>query len=104
MGEVATIACQPNTFKGEVNRNSHNFCVNQLPHLNKLKWHIITKTEEDTDITFDVKQHHTYKADDVKFENIKNGSITPYFAYRNLYVSEARNVTGHFIVRVESIE
>ncbi|WP_162145085.1 hypothetical protein [Cellulosilyticum lentocellum] len=104
MGEAATVACQPMTFQGEESRHSNNFCVNQLPHKDKLLWHIITKTDTDTEIRFNVKEHHTYKEDDLRFENIQNGTITPYYAYRNLYISEVKNVTGHFIVRVEAID
>lgn len=104
MGEAATVACQPTIFLGEESRHSNDFCVNQLPHKDKLLWHIITKTEADTEICFNVKEHHTYKEDELRFENIYNGKITPYYAYRNLYISEVKNVTGHFIVRAEAID
>ncbi len=104
MGESATIACQPGTFKGESNRHSHNFCINQLPHKNEVVWRVITKTDDVSNITFNVKEHYTYKEDEVRFENIKDGMITEYSPYRNLYVTDVRNVTGHFIVRVETME
>lgn len=104
MREAATIGCQPTTILGEEGRHSNNFCVNQLPHRNQLRWHIISKTEADTAICFNVKEHYNYKEDEMRFENIYNGKITPYYAYRNLYISEVKNATGHFIVRVESID
>lgn len=104
MREAATVACQPTTFSGEESRHSNNFCVNQLPHKDRLLWHIITKTEADTKICFNVKQHHSYKEDEIRFENIYDGKVTPYYAYRNLYISEVKNATGHFIVRVEAVD
>ncbi len=102
MGEAAIIACQPKPLTENETRHSNNFCVNQLPHLKYLRWSIITLTEGDNNICFHVKEHHACREDALRFEDIRHGAITPYFAYRNLYISEVRNATGHFIVRVEA--
>ena len=105
MGETATIGCAPMALEEEVKRHSNDFSVNQLPHTAKLRWHIITKHDADnTGIRFNVKEHHTYKDDDLRFENIGHGSVTPYHAYRNLYISDVENAPGYFIVKVEAYE
>lgn len=104
MGQSAYIACMPMPKLGEEGRHSNNFCVNQLPHLEHLKWHVITTSGEDQGVSFNVKEHYTYKENEMRFEHIKEGSITPYVPYRNLYIADAQDIRGHFIVRVEACE
>lgn len=104
MGGSANIACQPKEVQQYATRHSNDFCIIQLPNSGKLIWHIISLTEEDTDICFNVKEHHTYKEDSMRFENIKNGTVTDYMPYRNLYIADVKNATGHFVVRVEAYE
>lgn len=103
MGKSANIACQPQEIRDYASRHSNDFCIIQLPNLGKLIWHIIT-VNKDEDICFNVKEHHTYKEDTLRFENIKDGMITPYAPYRNLYIADVKNATGHFVVRVEAWE
>lgn len=103
MGEIATVACQPYMEDGEEMRASRNFDTNQLQKKGKLKWHIISAVG-DENIHFDVKQIDSKKGYPVRFQKIVNGTVTPYEAYRNLYVSNPQNATGYFIVRVEACE
>lgn len=103
MGEATTIACQPQAEEGMDGRVSQNFGTNQLPDEGHLIWRVITKMD-DEDICFDVKQQCSTGPDQVRFENIKNGTIIPYVAHRNLYIASPQNATGHFIVRIESCE
>lgn len=104
MGPSANIACQPQPHHEYASRHSNDFCIIQLPNKGKLIWHIISQIEEDREICFNVKEHHTYKEDSLRFENIKEGSVTSYEPYRNLYISDVRNATGHFVVRVEAYQ
>lgn len=102
MGPSANIACQPHEHHEYASRHSNDFCIIQLPNHGKLIWHVISKIEDDNEICFNVKEHHTYKEDSLRFENIHEGSITSYFPYRNLYIADVKNATGHFVVRVEA--
>lgn len=102
MGEATTIACEPTAQEGKEKRASQNFATNQLSNTGKLIWHVITKTERDTHICFNVQQECAVGEDIIKFENIKDGTITPYEALRNLYISDPKNATGYFMVRVEA--
>ena len=102
MGVSANISCQPHAHPEYASRHSNDFCIIQLPNEGKIIWHVISQTEEDKKISFSVKEHHTYKEDSLRFENIREGSITSYFPYRNLYIADVKNATGHFIVRVEA--
>lgn len=102
MGPSANIACQPHAYQECTSRHSNDFNIIQLPNEGKLIWHIITQTEEDTEISFNVKEHYTYKEDSLRFENIKEGTITEYLPYRNLYIADVKNATSHFVVRVEA--
>lgn len=104
MKPSANIACQPNAHHEYEGRHSNDFCIIQLPNEGQLIWHVVSKTEGDNQICFDVKEHHTYKEDSIRFADIKEGSITPYFPYRNLYIADVKNAKGHFIVRVEAYE
>lgn len=104
MGESTNIACQPQEFAQYDGRHSNDFCIIQIPNSIKLIWRIITLTKEDTEICFNVKEHHTYKEDSMRFESIKDGTVTNYMPYRNLYIADVKNATGHFVVRVEAYE
>lgn len=100
MGEVAIIASEPFAEQGEDGRASRNFCINQLKNEGHLIWHIISKVG-DTNISFDVKQKCNTNNNQIRFKEIKEGTITSYEALRNLYIANPRNATGHFIVRIE---
>ena len=101
MGPSANIACQPRAHHEYASRHSNDFCIIQLPNQGKLIWHVISQLEGDHEISFNVKEHHTYKEDSLRFENIKEGTVTGYAPYRNLYIADVQNATGHFVVRVE---
>lgn len=102
MKETTTIACQPKPQVEGKDRFSQNFSTNQLPDTGHLKWHVLSKMEGDTDISFNVRQECSLEKIELRFKNISDGAITPYVAYRNLYISDVQNATGHFIVCVES--
>lgn len=102
MGDIATVASQP-YVEGQEERASRNFCTVQLEKTKKLKWHIISAIG-DENICVDVRQIDIAQNYPIRFENITNGTITNYEAYRNLYISNPRNATGYFMVRVESVE
>ncbi|MBE6024175.1 MAG: hypothetical protein E7231_13435 [Cellulosilyticum sp.] len=104
MKPSANIACQPKENHEYKSRHSNDFCIIQLPNDGKLIWHVISQVPQDTEISFNVKEHHTYKEDSLRFIDIKEGSVTPYFPYRNLYIADVKNATGHFVVRVEAYE
>lgn len=104
MGPSANIACQPHVHQEYASRHSNDFCIIQLPKEGKLIWHVISQTEEDAEISFNVKEHHTYKEDSLRFENISEGTVTEYLPYRNLYIADVKHATGHFVVRVEAYE
>lgn len=104
MNGTANIACQPDIYQPNTCRHSNDFCIIQIPNAKQLIWHIITLNEKDQGISFNVNEHHTYKDDSVRFEKISNGTITEYKPYRNLYIANVENATGHFIVRVEPYE
>lgn len=104
MRPSANIACQPHANQEYISRHSNDFCIIQLPNEGKLIWHIISQVEENQKISFNVKEHHTYKEDSLRFENIREGTITEYAPYRNLYIADVENAMGHFIVRVEAYE
>lgn len=104
MGESTSIGCQPQGQQQDTERHSNDFSIIQLPKSGRLIWHIITLTDEATAICFNVKEHHTYKEDSLRFQNIKDGTVTDYMPYRNLYIANVKNATGYFIVRVEACE
>lgn len=93
------IACAPNQNENYLGRHSNDFSIIQMPHNKRLIWHVISNREEP--IEFNVKEHHTYKEDSLRFEHIKDGTITEYMPYRNLYVADAKHAKGYFVVRVE---
>ncbi|PHV69439.1 hypothetical protein CS063_15685 [Sporanaerobium hydrogeniformans] len=103
MGETTTVASLPKGEDGEEKRASVNFDIVGLPKRGNLLWRVITMMG-DEDIYFDVRQQCAKGVDEVRFKKIKNGTITPYVPYRNLYVSDPQNATGHFIVRIEACE
>ncbi len=103
MGETTIVASLPRGEEGEEKRSSVNFDTTGLSKKGRLLWRVITMMG-DEDICFDVKQQGAKGPDPIRFEKIKDGTITPYMAYRNLYVSDPQNATGHFIVRVEACE
>lgn len=102
MGEVAIIASEPFAEAGEEGRASRNFCINQLKNEGQLIWHVIS-TMGDEEISFDVKQMCSTDNNKIRFKDIKEGTVTPYEALRNLYIANPRNATGHFIVRIEPV-
>lgn len=104
MGASANIACQPEQNHEYGGRHSNDFCINQIPNKGKLIWHIISYKESNPNISFSVKEHHTYKEDSLRFANIKEGTVTSYEPYRNLYIADVNHATGHFVVRVEAYE
>lgn len=104
MGESATIACQPQELTTYATRHSNDFCTTQIPKAKQLIWHIITINDEKAAICFNVKEHHTYKEDTMRFTNIKDGTITEYQTYRNLYIADVKHATSYFIVRVEAYQ
>lgn len=102
MGKTANIACQPHRINEDSPRHSHNFNIIQLSGVEKLIWYVVSLNEEEKEnIRFCVKEHYTYKDDEMRFEEIKNGTITDYMPYRNLYIADVKNAKGHFVVRVE---
>lgn len=105
MEATANIACIPKPWPGQADRFSFNFCTVQLTHYKFLKWHIISRMKDDTDkIRFNVKEQGPLAQNLLRFKDIQDKSITPYVPYRNLYIADVENATGHFIVRVEPVE
>ncbi len=104
MSATANIGCVPVGKGNEENRHSHNFNIIQLPKKGRLLWRVITNTGENGDICFNVKEHYTYKEDKLRYENMKNGMITEYAPYRNLYIADVQNANQHFVVQVEAVE
>ena len=101
MSESVNITCAPCSKDGE-DRVSFNFTTVQLPKEKYLVWQIISKLEEQDDISFTVMRQGPHGESSVIYEEMRNGDKTPYEGLRNLYIANPKNTKGHFIVRVEA--
>lgn len=99
MHEIITVACEV-SGKNEQKRVSRNFETCYFEPVKFMKWHIISMMG-DEGIIVDIQQVGAHGISSLKYPNITNGAIMPYESIRNLYVSNPRNNTGHFIIRLE---